>query len=217
MDDDFLLSLGDDAYKRYAVSNDVVYVPARDGLWVYGMNKLWSGFQLSKDYGHDFNIAWVSCVSKEYCFVSYITGSRQAIERRYKIGNNKNPYTTAVWSLWSMIYDGGKWYKRKKKIIVWLDVGYDLSKTDWWSIKIYIRIDRSSYKRTAWWILVGEITDTTQHRYLQSPGISTNDALWKDFFQLEYRIELYRWSDQTGTPIVSEVAFTLWITENATK
>lgn len=40
MDDDFLLSLGDDAYKRYAVSNDVVYVPSRDGLWVYGMNKL---------------------------------------------------------------------------------------------------------------------------------------------------------------------------------
>ena len=102
-------------------------------------------------------------------------------------------------------------------MIVWLDVAYDLTKTTEGQIRIYVRPDRASYNQNLWRALVGTITDTTQFRYVQSPWVETNDALWLDFFQLEYKIEIDRWSSPTWTPIVSEISFTLWVTENAKK
>ena len=216
MQDEFQLELWGTPFLRYGVANDSVYIPARDWLRVYSMNKLGTGMLLCKEYAHTYNTAGTSCVSNEYAFASYTNGG-QSFERRYKLGNNKQPYTTSTGSLISRVYNGWSWYKHKKKMIVWLDVAYDLTKTTEGQIRIYVRPDRASYNQNLWRALVGTITDTTQSRYVQSPWVETNDALWLDFFQLEYKIEIDRWSSPTWTPIVSEISFTLWVTENAKK
>lgn len=197
-------------YSNLTMKNWILYVPCGDWLYSYGTLHKDIGPSMQKDF--DLRTSGTTKIIPfaihQYNGTVYM--SYQAQDTTYKVMKYAQDYEYASyeesWSITSRVFTGGSvtLLKRIDKIMLWFEFETTpdwVSKSwSWGTIRVYLRNNRNSNRS-----LVKTITDTN-YKWTQTmrAEIGVNDV-WalKDFYVLEYKIEIERW-DQTKTPHIYE-------------
>lgn len=186
----------------FPVKRGIMYVPAADGVWTFGINKFWQ-FIVNKDWtlwgnwsARKWAILW------DYLYVYYSRGGDD-VEVRYYIEYRNNWYTTEPWILIDRIMTG--WVVGSWKENIQMNIGYELDKNtnSPWNIEVYIRPNRIDRTVADGWFLVATITDANS--MVEEIYLST-DNFRADRNCLEYKLVLNRGSTATVSPIVYDVS-----------
>lgn len=207
-------------FNNLTMKNGVLYVPCWDWLYSYGTLHKDIMPCMQKDF--ELRASWASKIIPyaihQYNGIVYL--SYQAQDSTFRIMKYAQDYEYSSyeenWYIVSRVFTGGSvsQLKRIDNIKLWFEFETTpdgVAKSwSWGTINLYLRNNRNSA-----WLLVKTITDTNyKGTQTMRAEVGVND-IWamKDFYTLEYKIEIIR-GDQTKTPHIYEYVLNYSIVNN---
>lgn len=186
----------------FQVKRGIMYVPTADGIWTFGMSKLWQ-FIVNKDWTLWGNrSARKRQILGDYLYVFFQAWGAD-IETRYFLEYRNNWYTTDDGILIDRILTGpvvGQW-KENIQMNIWYEL--DVNSGDPGTIEVYIRPNRVDKTVAWWWFLVSTITD--QQSMVNEIYLDTSNFR-ADWNCIEYKLVLQRGADFQTSPFVYDVS-----------
>ena len=180
------------------IKRDIAYMPMGDGIWTFGMNKLWQPTMNLQRWS-----TWL-VVNRSQVFWDYLyTAGNFPInfEQRVYLEYRNNWYisSTGIVTDKVEIWDFIKEQKENLELVVEYEL--DQFSASPWTIEIYIRPNRANRTATWWFTLVDTITDKT--RLVHRVAI-TKLGLKSDWDTMEVQYRLIAWTDPLVSPILRQ-------------